>query len=243
MNLAKSESLQHLVRGNLGGRDDLPLPLALAGRNAPGILLRKACRSRCGLVCHRPGCLDSTSARPERRIGAGRSDRVFSCRITGAKTRSVQGIGLIEIVVAVAIISVSFLGFYQLLIMATRPIEQNVRAAQAAYLAQEGIEAVRTLRNVSWAENIATLTDEASYFAAVVNGNWSLATSDPGSIDGTYTRTITVHKVFRDSDDNISDTGTLDDKTKKVDVAVSWNEHGQSESVTLATYITDFLSN
>jgi type II secretory pathway pseudopilin PulG len=161
-----------------------------------------------------------------------RQDDRFSC-----------GVGLIEIVVVIAVIGVTFLGFYQLIALSIRPIQESARASQAAYLAQEGIEAVRTLRNESWGSNITPLVDEANYYPGVSAGNWTLAATDPGPIDGLYRRTVTVHEVFRDADDNINPTGTLDEKTKKVTARVSWDERGKGKEVTLTTYVTDFLSN
>lgn len=153
-----------------------------------------------------------------------------------------RGIGVIEIVVVAGIISTVFLSISQLLVLATRPIAAGAREAQAMFLAEEAIEAVRTLRNVDWTDNIASLTNDTPYYPLLAGDNWSLTTSNPGVIDNTYTRTVVVSAVYRDGDDNIStSSGTLDEKTRKVTATVSWSERGQSKSVVLETYITNFL--
>lgn len=152
-----------------------------------------------------------------------------------------RGIGVVEIVVVVGIVSIIVLSIFQLVVVATRPIAFGSRQAEATYLAEEGIEAVRLLRNESWTTKIATLTDSATYYPVLVSNAWTLASTNPGPINGTYTRTIVVSTAVRDGSDDISSTGTPDPKTKKVTATVSWVEHGQNQSVILETYLTNFL--
>jgi type II secretory pathway pseudopilin PulG len=152
-----------------------------------------------------------------------------------------RGIGVVEIVVVVGIAGIIMLSIFQLVVVATRPISVSTREAEATYLAEEALEAVRLLRNESWTDKIASLTDSTTYYPVIVASAWTLTTTNPGPLNGTYTRTIVIRTAVRDSSDNISTTGTSDPKTKRVTATVSWLEHGQAKSVILETYITNFL--
>jgi len=160
------------------------------------------------------------------------------------KQSASRGVGVVEIMVVVGIVSFAVVGLYEFLVLSTRPISEGVRKVEATYLAQEGLEAVRTLRNKSWDGSIVPLTVEATYYAVIAGSEWALTTTDPGPLDGLYTRTITLHKVFRDpANDNISPTGTEDPRTRRVTAVVSWKERGKSKQVMVETYLTDFLDN
>lgn len=150
------------------------------------------------------------------------------------------GLGLVEIVVVAGIISLVFVGLLQLLFLTLKPIGESVRQTEATYLAEEGIEAVKVLRNGGWTGNIASLSNSTTYYPVIASDNWTLTTTDPGAINGTYTRTVVFEAVYRDVDDNIAGTGTVDDNTRKVTTTVTWMDRDQSKSVTLETYITNF---
>lgn len=151
------------------------------------------------------------------------------------------GLGLVEIVVVAGIISIVFVGLLQLLVLTLRPVEENVRQAEAAYFAEEAIEAVKVLRNEGWTTYIDPLANNTSYYPVITSDRWTLTTTDPGPINGTYTRTVTFEAVYRDVNDDITTTGTLDSQTRKVVAAVSWLDHGQNKTVVVETYIANFL--
>jgi len=150
------------------------------------------------------------------------------------------GIGIVEIVVVIGIIGIALVGMIQTVVLVSRPFAADARQTQASYLAQEGIEAVRLVRDANWTNNIASLANNTTYYPTLTANVWTLSTSDPGTIDGTYTRTVTLQAVYRDANGNISSSGTLDEKTRKVVSTVSWDEHGQNQSQQLETYITNF---
>lgn len=153
------------------------------------------------------------------------------------------GFGVTEIVIVAAIISLTFVSILESLALTIRPINASARQAEAVYLAEEAIEAVRVLRNDSWTSNIASVTDGAAYYPIVTSGNWTLSTSDPGPVNNLYARRVIFAPVYRDASDNISTTGTLDPKTKQVTITIDWSEHNQAKSVVLETYLTNFLYN
>lgn len=157
-------------------------------------------------------------------------------------TRWNSGLGLVEIVVVAGIISIVFVGLLQLLVLTLRPVEESVRQTQATFFAEEGIEAVKAMRNGGWSTNIDPLASSTTYYPVIVSDDWALTTTDPGPVDGMYDRTVVLEDVYRDANDDIASTGTLDSKTKKVVSTVSWLDHEQSKTVTIETYITNFRS-
>lgn len=153
-----------------------------------------------------------------------------------------NGFSVVEIVVVAGIISLVFLSISQLMVVATRPVAAASRHAHATYLAEEAVEAVRSMRNEGWTSTIAPLTTGTTYYPLLSAGRWSLSVTNPGALDGTFQRTVVLQPVYRDGDDNISATGTLDPNTMNIVVTVSWAEHQQNKTVTIETYLTNFLN-
>lgn len=158
--------------------------------------------------------------------------------------KSRQGIGIVEIMTAVALAAIFFTAIYQLVIFSLRATGKNVRGFEALYLAKEGVEAVRFAKNESWTLNIAPLANAATYYPVISGGEWTLSTVNPGPINGVYTRTVTLQEVRRDVNDDISAAGTVDSGTRKVTVKVTWTETGGAHAEKIIeTYVTDFLNN
>ncbi|MEK9166022.1 MAG: hypothetical protein AAB525_04180 [Patescibacteria group bacterium] len=117
-----------------------------------------------------------------------------------------------------------------------------VNKVAAIYLAQEGIEAVRSLRNKDWT-NISALDEAIVYYPTLAGDEWTLSTTNPGPIEGAYIRTVELDKVFRNGSDDIDTAGTDDPNTKKIQVKIAWNEQAGSKEIIVETYLTNFLDN
>lgn len=154
-----------------------------------------------------------------------------------------SGVGLIEIIIAVGIILVVFPAVTLLLLVSTKSIHDNIRNAEATYFAEEGIEALYSLRNKSWGAAIVPLAAGTPYYPLISGGEWTLPTTNPGLLNSLYTRTVTLGAVYRDPNDNIAAFGTSDPESRKVSVSVTWQSGGENKSVALETYITNFLKN
>lgn len=153
-----------------------------------------------------------------------------------------RGFGLIEIVVAVAMASAALAGFSQASMTALRLLKSEKNNLETMLLAQEGLEAVRLVRDEAWAA-VASSTDSQSpssrYYPVVQNGKWVLATISPGLVNGRYDRFVQFEKVSRDGSDRITAEGGTDDPgTRKVTATVS----SAFGIATLTTYITNFQS-
>lgn len=137
-----------------------------------------------------------------------------------------RGFGLLEIIIAVAIISGSLFALADVSTLAVRITETALAEQQAIFLAEEGIENARLARDTSWAK--------------------LLSSSGMGTIN-TFTRAVTLEDVYRrNSDDDIipassSDQKTLDPNTKKVTVTVSWQTQKGTANTTLSAYLTNLF--
>jgi Tfp pilus assembly protein PilV len=157
-----------------------------------------------------------------------------------------KGIGLIEILIVIAVLAVGLTGVISFLIFSRGVTFQIARTTEATTLAEEGLEAVRGLRDESWATNIATLdtSTPATYYPVVSVDKWTLTTTNPGVINNLYTRVVVVEDVGRDGNDDIASSGGANDpKTKKVTSTITWTEAGRNKQVVLTTYITDIFGN
>lgn len=149
------------------------------------------------------------------------------------------GFGLIEVIIVTAIVSTLLAAFLQVGILSLRLLRAQKQDLEATFLAQQGIEAIRSLRDESWTTNIAPLTNGTSYYPVVENSKWKLRTVPPALIDGLYVREIIFNQVFRDALDRIASSGTVDPETRHVTSRVTWN----NKQIELITYLTNFQEN
>jgi type II secretory pathway pseudopilin PulG len=152
---------------------------------------------------------------------------------------SKKGFGLLEVVISASILSifiVSIVAVFQTMMTFSL---SSVKETQASFLAEEGIEAVKSLRDRDWDSNIATLNSGTDYYISYVDGTGWVSTTVAGQVDE-FTRNFTAMDVYRDGDGKIVDSGgTLDPNTKKIEVDVSWTFRGNLKSKNLITYITN----
>jgi hypothetical protein len=154
-----------------------------------------------------------------------------------------KGAGLVEVVVGAAIVTlvvISLLATYGLYL--TQGLE-NVGRVQAALISEEGIEALKFMRDASWTTNIVPLTASSTYYLVYSGGIWDSTTS-PVMIDGKFVRTFTLYNVSRDTNSNIvTSGGTNDPGTKKATVSVSWRISTGTTTKQVSTYLFDLYGN
>lgn len=150
-----------------------------------------------------------------------------------------KGFMMVEILVAISIITVSILAAMSVTGKSIYIARESLHQAQVAFLLEEGSEAVRIMRDNAWS-NIYDLDSTKDYYPVFSDGTWILSII-PSQV-GIFTRKINIATVYRNAEDNIFTSGTLDNGTKKITVTVSWNEGGQIITKTLAFYISDIFS-
>ncbi len=154
-----------------------------------------------------------------------------------------SGFSLVELIIAISIAGIILVGMTQVVAVAIETTERERRTIEALNLAEEGMEALRAMRDESWSANIQALANGTNYYLDVSGGNWEATGANPGFMLGRYDRTFRLSEVFRDGNDDISSSGTSDPNTRKVTMTVGWRERGATTTVVLDTYLTNFLNN
>jgi Tfp pilus assembly protein PilV len=147
------------------------------------------------------------------------------------------GFGILEILIGSAAIALSLLGIMFVFKNAIDVTTRNTRTIQASYLLEEGVEAVKIMRDAGWA-NITDLTMGVDYFFDFTGTTWATSTTNVFT-DGVFERTFVVLAVYRDANEDITESGAFDPDTKEIVVSVGWSDGAATTTKTLATYITN----
>jgi prepilin-type N-terminal cleavage/methylation domain-containing protein len=159
-----------------------------------------------------------------------------------------NGFSLVEIVIGVAVFSFALMGLITAFIHYFAASREAGYQIQAAYLLEESLEAVKTLRDVSWSSDIAPLSTSSSYYLSFSTStdSWSLTTS-PNMIDSFFARTVTFGDVMRATTGNDISTSTsgvtYDPNTKLVNAQVSWLTGYGTTSSSLSMYMANLFGN
>lgn len=143
--------------------------------------------------------------------------------------------GIVELIVAIGIFitiaaagTVVVLGGFSLNRLGDEETE-------ASLVAQEGLEAVRSIKNKDWA-NISNGT----YGLDKSSGTWEFSGSS--NVNGKFTRQVVIEDVQRNAEGNIVESGgTVDSSIKKVTARVNWNfSPTRANTVELTTYLANW---
>ncbi len=145
---------------------------------------------------------------------------------------------IVEILIFTAVVALAVAAFLNLEVIYLRMSESIKNRDQAVFLVREILEAVQNLKISDWDNNISPLTSGINYYLVSSAGQWQLTTFWPGPIDNKFTRYVVFSDVYRDANDNIAESGTLDNFTRKVTAYVVWQENGQNKNISVETYIT-----
>jgi hypothetical protein len=111
-----------------------------------------------------------------------------------------RGVTVIEVAIGVSIAALVLIFSMQslsLFINVGRTISEKTKAI---YLAEDGLEIVRYLRDESWS-TVSALSTSGTHYLSVTPGAFSF-TSTPETVDG-YTRSFKISNVYRNSSDDI----------------------------------------
>ncbi len=149
------------------------------------------------------------------------------------------GFTIIEIIIALAVVLTACVGLLQLASLQTKAAALAAQETRAYFLASEGIEAIRIVRDEGWA-NIGNLQKETLYYPVIQSGTWALSSSNPGVING-YTRSVVFHQVLRDGNGNITSSGSSDANSILAQAQVSFTpQGGGTQTISLQTYLTNW---
>jgi type II secretory pathway pseudopilin PulG len=163
--------------------------------------------------------------------------KVSSTMKRNLNIKSGAGLSLIEVVVGVTIIFITLTGLISAYNLFLEAALQNTKKVQAAYLVEEGLEAIRQIRDEDWDTNIASLNAGVSYGFDFNGSKWTSTTSQ-SLIDGVFFREFGFEDVYRDVNDDISVAGDLDPDTKFFTVTISWSEKGATTTKSISAYMS-----
>lgn len=156
--------------------------------------------------------------------------------LTKFNFRNQKGLSLIELMVAMAFFVLVVSGVIFLVLDAYSANRQGAERTRATLIAQEGLEAARSIKDRGW-KYLTT----GVYGVNDVNGFWDFGAGQD-SIDQ-FTRQVKVENVSRQNGEIVASGGTVDFDTKKVTSEVDWNFTPLRPShVSLETYFTNWKS-
>lgn len=132
-----------------------------------------------------------------------------------------EGQTLIEAIVTISIAVLIITGLVVLAVTAVRTATLSRNRSRAVQYAQEGIEAVRSVRDRSFSE---LPTSGGPYRLVWVGSEWQVVAGTESL--GTYSRSFQVSQPV---------SGKL-----KINLGVSWTDSGGDHTVDLLTYLTDW---
>lgn len=159
------------------------------------------------------------------------------------KNKKNIGMTVIEVLIACSIISISIFALMKTAEKGLRLSSYALSKSQASFLLEEGAEAVKSIRDNDWT-TISNLNLDTPYYL-YFDTNTKKWTMDNNitSIDGIFSRIVTISSVGRNGDDDIVDTGgTLDPGTKKVTVTVSWPLPSNTNTKSISFYVANIFN-
>ena len=150
-----------------------------------------------------------------------------------------KGFGTIEVIVGASIISLTLFGLVVTFQNSLQISRETGHVIEARFLIEEGFEAMRIMRDAQWS-NVGDLATSTSYYLLFSSGTWA-ATSTPVLVDQTFSRSIVVEDVYRDSNDDIAISGSFDPDVKKIIVSVSWLGRSATTTESAATYFVNIF--
>lgn len=161
------------------------------------------------------------------------------------KTQRTRGMSIFEVLIAAAIILMVLGGIVTIYNRFVPAFAATTDTLRAGYLVEEGLEAVHLLRDSAWSLSFTTFSTSTTYYLSysTTTDMWLVGTTEVVTLDRFF-RTMTVADVFRDSiTSDIATSGVFDAGTKKVTIAVSWDNRGATTTKQASAYISNLFSN
>lgn len=175
-----------------------------------------------------------------------------------SKKFSQFGFGILEVLIASAIISMVATASLILGTFVLRSANINKHRLQASYLASEAVESVRnfrdnlwmdnnnvttwdnSIRNINTDQNVRVECDETSGCQIIENSEPQCFDINLSPINCTdenqvFEREVKINNV------NLVDS-KINNKTKEAVVTVTWTDYSRSRTFEVKTYITDWMS-
>jgi len=155
--------------------------------------------------------------------------------------KNTKGFLLVEIVIAVALISIAFIALLGIGLLTLNVSNSVNKQTQADFLIKEEFEALRNFRDgTSWSTNGLGVVNTGignPYHLAIVSNKWAIVAEQ--EVSGSFTKKIIFDKVSRDVNNNIEEIYNAsgdDPDTIKVTATVAWS----NKILTSIMYLTNW---
>lgn len=150
------------------------------------------------------------------------------------------GVTLVEVVIGISIIAIAVVAIGYSVTQYVEARAALLNDAKAAYLAEEGYEIIRALRDTDW-NTIEGLALDTTYYLDV-SATTIGVTNTAEVIDGSFQRSFIVRAVYRNASDDIvtaaTPGATIDDGSREIEITVS----GPSGDSTFEAIITNLFA-
>ena len=134
-----------------------------------------------------------------------------------------SGVTLVEVVIGIGIISVSLVAIGLSINTYVAARSALLNHLKATYLAEEGYEVIRAVRDLNWNTIDALPVNGTRYLD--LSGVAPAITTTPEIIDTTFRRSFVIRGVYRNANDDIVSSTTpgavIDDGSRQFDIFVS----------------------
>lgn len=139
----------------------------------------------------------------------------------------------VEILVGTSIAALILIATTHTVVRFISAAQEISEKTQAVYLAEDGMELVRYIRDTDWA-TIGALAEDVLYYLAPTESGVVFDASP--EVLGEYTRSVVVHDVYRSNttDDIVASTtagSSPDADTRYITITVTWGVPTQSVSL------------
>lgn len=149
--------------------------------------------------------------------------------------RKLAALSLVELVVALAVLSVMIVGGYGVFQLGVNTVDRARQYTLAEFLAHDLIELTTSKRNENWNSLVA------GDYHFVEDPLLGILFASGAETINEFTRVVTLSEVQRNGSQQIVQSeGTVDPDTMKVVATVSWTYRGQNFQVQLTHYLTNW---
>lgn len=141
---------------------------------------------------------------------------------------------IIEYIIAIGLVIIFISAATTSILGSTSIVRTSAEITKAKFIAQEGIEALKSIKNQNWS-NITL----GGPYGIEKSPNWVISGTE-NEIDQ-FTRTVYISPVRRNAFGLIVETGgTIDSNTVKITSRVEWETMGKSRDFEITSYLMNW---
>ncbi len=158
-----------------------------------------------------------------------------------------KGFTILEVLIGASIMLLITTGILSSYVLYLQASGSNTQSIQAAFLLEEGVEGMKSIRDAGWTANIVPLTTGTPYYLSwgVASSAWQTTTVST-STDG-FVRKIILYPAYRDVNSNLVSSTTpgavVDTGTRQLNVTLAWSYKNSTSTRSIMTYISNIFNN